>query len=90
MLQASLGGAALFLAAALVMLAIVYWPRNFYRPPDPLPFSQEYLGVPLIDTKLMMLDTIAAAYDLNSERLDTSWLIFKIAFMLFLAAAILG
>jgi hypothetical protein len=75
------GAAALFTLGALVL---AYWPRPFYRPPSPSGLVDNYLLEDLSKTKLMLVDTMAYAYDLNQEVLERRETLLRYA--IFLAA----
>jgi hypothetical protein len=78
------------LVLALALLIAASWPRNFYRPPEPLGFSVNYLRVSPLLTKRMLLDTRAEAYDVNQRELDKNTIRYKLALGLVAIAGILG
>jgi hypothetical protein len=67
------------LAAALVALA--YWPRDFDWPPNPAGLRGLIMNDPR-ETKLAVVDSIIAAYNLNGRVIEFKVAVFKWAFLL--------
>jgi len=74
-------------AAAIVALA--YLPIDFDWPPKPSALRTEYLLEDLRETKLDVVDTLIAAYDLNERAIARKTRAFVVAFALTAIATIL-
>lgn len=85
----------LFLLAGAIV-AVVYWPTDFDRPPRPSALRDEFLMVDPRETKLSVIDTIIDAYNRNAAVIKRKAFAFKVAFLLtggatgFLGAAVTG
>src|SRR5712692_4049403 len=63
-------GAGLFAMFSLAVLVLAYVPRAFLRPPEPIGFAERYVLNPEVETKLMLIDTIAEAHHSNQIILE--------------------
>lgn len=68
--RVALGVAGVATLFTLWWLVQAYWPRYFFRPPEPAEFAERYLLEPVAETSLMLVDTIAEAYTLNADAID--------------------
>jgi hypothetical protein len=74
-----------------VIIAWVYWPTTFDRPPAPAALRNNYLTTDARETKLVVIDSMIEAYSKNELVLARRTRAFKIAFVLTGAAtALLG
>ena len=72
---------ALFLVAA-ALVGWAYWPRTFEWPPNPPALRDNYLASDERATRLVVLDTMLAAYDHNVDTIALKALAFKRAFII--------
>ena len=82
--------AALCTVITLLLLIGAYWPRTYFRPPDPTVLTSDYFAAEVVDTKLVVLDTIARTYTLNERQLGVKLLLTKAALVLAPMAGLLG
>jgi hypothetical protein len=79
---------ACFLVAG-VIVAAVYWPTDFDRPPNLSTLRDEYLTTDARKTKLDVIDAIIKAYNKNAQVIARKNRAFKVAFLLTAAATVL-
>jgi hypothetical protein len=69
----------LLISAAIAVIGL--WPSKMDRPPQPDRLRDEYLLVDVRTTKLDVVDTLLAAYDLNDDRIEWKFRCFKLSFL---------
>jgi hypothetical protein len=74
-------GMLVFLVAGLIAI-VAYWPLRFERPPEPADLRDAYLTTEPRMTKLVIIDTILQAYDVNEQTLQRKLRAFKLAIVL--------
>lgn len=86
----TIGAVFVYLAAGAIV-AWVYWPTNFDRPPRPSSLRDQYLTTDPRETRLIVVDSIIEAYNRNESVLARKTFAFKVAFVLTsLATALMG
>lgn len=82
--------AAIILLMLSGLIAGLSWlPREFDRPPKPLPLRQKYLARPAHETLLAIVDTMVQAYNENQRRIDEKLGAFRYAVGLLAVAVFL-
>ena len=71
--------AILLLMLSAVIAGLAWLPREFDRPPEPLHLRQKYLGKPVQEVVLAVVDTMVQAYNNNQRRIDEKLAAFRYA-----------